>query len=75
MSCWFVDRAILSETAAERFSSLDSVFAVTGRRVTRCPISELILTEIDGKSYYVKRYSRRGKAVRRWLGRSRVREH
>ncbi|PHS75243.1 MAG: heptose kinase [Porticoccus sp.] len=73
MSCWFVDRAILSEAAAERFSSLDSVFATTGRRVTRCPISELILTEIGEKSYYVKRYSRRGKVIRRWLGRSRVR--
>lgn len=73
MSCWFVDRAILSETAAERFSSLDNAFAVTGQRVTRCPISELILTEIDGKSYYVKRYSQRGKVMRRWLGRSRVR--
>lgn len=73
MSCWFVDRAILTEAAAERFSSLDSVFAITGRRVTHCPISELILTEIDGKSYYVKRYSQRGKVMRRWLGRSRVR--
>jgi tRNA A-37 threonylcarbamoyl transferase component Bud32 len=73
MSVWFVDRTILSETAAERFSSLNSVFAITGRRVTRCPISELILTEIDGKSYYVKRYSQRGKIMRRWLGRSRVR--
>ena len=73
MSCWFVDRAILSEATAERFSSLDSIFAITGWRVTRCPISELILTEIDGKSYYVKRYSRRGKVIRRWMGRSRVR--
>lgn len=73
MHCWFVDRAILGETAVERFSSLEDVFAVTGRRITRCPISELILTEIEGKSYYVKRYSGRGKVMRRWLGRSRVR--
>ncbi|MEZ5530396.1 MAG: lipopolysaccharide kinase InaA family protein [Porticoccaceae bacterium] len=70
---WVLDRALVDSGASTQLSSLDTVLGLSGERVTASPISELIYLKIDGVGYYVKRYFQRGKALRRWLGRSRVR--
>lgn len=54
------------------FGSLEAVFALQGRRLTSDPLSEVILVERDGVRYYVKRYWRAGKGLRRYIGRPRV---
>ena len=54
------------------FGSLDAVFALQGRRLTKDPLSEVILLERGGVRYYVKRYWGGGKGLRRYIGRPRV---
>ncbi|MGB4073765.1 lipopolysaccharide kinase InaA family protein [Pseudomonas sp.] len=54
------------------FGSLEAVFALQGRRLTRDPLSEVILVEREGVRYYVKRYWGGGKGLRRFIGRPRV---
>ncbi|MCJ8170318.1 lipopolysaccharide kinase InaA family protein [Atopomonas sediminilitoris] len=54
------------------FGSLEQVFALQGQRLTKDPLSEVILLERDGVRYYVKRYWGAGKNIRRFLGRPRV---
>lgn len=54
------------------FGSLEAVFALQGRRLTKDPLSEVILVERGGVRYYVKRYWGGGKGLRRYIGRPRV---
>jgi hypothetical protein len=54
------------------FGSLEAVFALQGRRLTKDPLSEVILIERGGVRYYVKRYWGGGKGLRRYIGRPRV---
>ncbi len=54
------------------FGSLDQVFALQGPQLTSSPLSELIRVEHAGVGYYVKRYHKAGKGLRRWLGRPRL---
>ncbi|BCR26500.1 lipopolysaccharide kinase InaA family protein [Aquipseudomonas alcaligenes] len=70
MAGWYLDPAyagLLTE-----FGDLASVFALEGRRLTRDPLSEVVLIERDGVRYYVKRYWGAGKGLRRYIGRPRV---
>ncbi len=71
MASWQLDLAY--QHLAADFGDLDRVFALTGERMTRDPISEVIRVERDGVSYYVKRYRSAGKGLRKYLGRLRVR--
>jgi len=64
---WHADAA-----CAHVFPSLDAVFALAGDAVSRDPQSEVLRVEHTGIGYYVKRYWRAGKGLRRWLGRPRV---
>ncbi len=48
------------------------MFALEGKRLTRDPLSEVVLIERDGVRYYVKRYWGAGKGLRRYIGRPRV---
>jgi len=66
-TCWQV-----SPSLEKIFPSLDAVFALAGVRVSRDPQSEVLRVEHAGIGYYVKRYWRAGKGLRRWLGRPRV---
>jgi len=59
--------------AQEGFKTLESVFELTGKKITNDPISDLIYLTIGKTGYYVKRYTAGGKGVRRWLGRPRLR--
>ncbi len=54
-------------------STLDNTFAMTGVEITRDIISTMSRTEINGKGYYLKRYTGGGKNLRRYIGRSRIR--
>ena len=54
------------------FGSLEAVFALQGKRLTKDPLSEVIVLELGGVRYYVKRYWGAGKHLRRYLGRPRV---
>ena len=70
MASWTLD-ADYSDLASD-FGSLEAVFALQGRRLTRDPLSEVILIERAGVRYYVKRYWGGGKGLRRYIGRPRV---
>ena len=54
------------------FASLDAIFALNGLLVSKAPISEVIRVELEGRAYYVKRYWRGGKGLRRWMGTPRI---
>lgn len=53
--------------------SLDSCFALKGKRLTQDPKSYVSRHEIDGQIIYRKCYVKSGKYLRKYLGRSRVR--
>lgn len=54
------------------FADEAAVWALAGTVVSRDAISDVSRVELDGRSYYLKRYRQPGKGLRRWLGRSRV---
>lgn len=70
MAGWYLDPAYAGLRA--EFGDLTSVFALEGKRLTRDPLSEVVLIERDGVRYYVKRYWGAGKGLRRYIGRPRV---
>jgi hypothetical protein len=70
MAGWHLDSAY-AQLAAD-FGDLERVFALQGKRLTKDPLSEVILIERDGVRYYVKRYWGAGKGLRRYIGRPRV---
>ena len=69
---WSVDPAYAEGAAAARFASLDDTFAVGGEQITSDKVSEVLRVTIDATRYYVKRYRRRGFALRNALGPSRI---
>ncbi|TWI54200.1 lipopolysaccharide kinase (Kdo/WaaP) family protein [Pseudomonas duriflava] len=69
MADWHIDPSVEHIPA---FTSLETVFALEGERLTRDPLSEVVRVSHDGVRYYVKRYSGAGKGLRRYLGRPRV---
>lgn len=74
MTSWTLAPELTDPKARRMFGSLDAVFALKGERVARDPLSEVLRVGIEGKRYYVKRYTGAGKnTLRRWLGRPRVR--
>lgn len=67
MIFWWFDQQ--DDIARRLFASLDQVFSLTGERITKDPLSEVIRVEEAGVRYYVKRYAGNGKnARRRWYG-------
>lgn len=70
MAGWSLDPAYVH--LAADFGDLQSVFALEGKRLTRDPLSEVLLVEREGVRYYVKRYWGAGKGLRRYIGRPRV---
>ncbi len=74
MNCfWHISEKYRSTVLAQVFSDLDQTFSIQGKHVTRSPDSHVIKVRIEDRFYYVKRYSRGGKRLRRFIGRSRVR--
>jgi tRNA A-37 threonylcarbamoyl transferase component Bud32 len=52
----------------EIFGSLDAVFALTGEQIT----SEVVRIEHAGVRYYIKRYHKAGKGLRKYFGTPRI---
>ena len=69
---WTITESFSNTHAAELFSSINAVFALSGEKITSAPISEVIKVECNNKYYYVKRYTARGGKLSQWLGNSRI---
>lgn len=69
---WSVNAAYGGRVARAGFASLDDTFAVGGELITSDKVSEVVRVTIDATRYYVKRYRRRGFALRNALGPSRI---
>ncbi len=72
-SSWTLTEPYTNTPIGNAVSTLDSTFFMTGAEITRDIISTMSRTEIDGKGYYLKRYTGGGKNLRRYIGRSRIR--
>jgi tRNA A-37 threonylcarbamoyl transferase component Bud32 len=64
---------VLNSQVPEPFASLKSVMRLEGELVTHAKNRNVIRLKIEGKTYYVKRYTAAGKGLRAFVGRSRVR--
>lgn len=72
MSDWQVLPGLDAATA-QRFADLDAVFALEGEIVAKDSLTRTLRVVIDGRGYYVKRYSGLGKKpLRRWFATPRV---
>lgn len=70
---WSIAKPYNGEQFLQACGSLDAVFKLQGEQVTKDKISDVIKVTLDGKNFYVKRYSKsRSKKIAR-LKRSRVR--
>ena len=70
---WHISEKYRNTLLAEVFSGLAEVFSLQGEKVTRSPYGRVIKVKIDNSYFFVKLYSRGGKRLRRFFGRSRVR--
>lgn len=69
MTEWHLDPHYARGESGGAFASLDTVFSLSGERVTQDPESEVLRVHLDGIVYYVKRYTiGRRKLTRRWFG-------
>ena len=79
MKSWWIDPDLNSGIAGRVFPTMDAVFALSGERLSRDPLSEVVRVEYEGVRYYVKRYAGNGKnarkqryGLRQWLAPPRV---
>ena len=68
---WFVHGA--SPIESETFASPKACDRLDGIVVSDYGLNELRKVEIRGQNYFIKKYHRRGRGLRRYLGRSRAR--
>lgn len=61
------------DESSTTFSTLDSTLAIDGEAITRSDFSYLLRAQLDEGVFYIKVYSKAGKFLRRFLGRSRLR--
>ena len=72
-STWTITPEYQTGNTLKAFSSIDRVFNLRGKQINDDKLSSVHRVEIDGVGYYVKKYIKAGKGVRRYLGRSRIR--
>jgi tRNA A-37 threonylcarbamoyl transferase component Bud32 len=72
-SFWIVAPSYRDTEVGQTLGSLDSVFALQGAYITSSPISCVIRVIIGEQAFFVKTYTRGGKNLKRWFGRSRAR--
>ena len=79
MNSWRFDPELNGGAVGRVFPTMDAVFALSGERLSRDPLSEVIRIECEGVRYYVKRYAGNGKnarkqryGLRQWLAPPRV---
>lgn len=70
---WKITPAYRNSPIAALLPSLAAAFDTAGQYVTSSPISRVIRKEVAGEAVYIKTYTRGGKSLRRWFGRSRAR--
>ncbi len=80
MRNWWLNPQYAASEAGRQFGDIERVFALDGEQIAKAPLSRVLRVSVDGKRYYVKRYSGNGKnlrrrwfGLRRWLGPLRVR--
>ncbi|WP_052464850.1 lipopolysaccharide kinase InaA family protein [Geoalkalibacter subterraneus] len=56
----------------DAFGSMKNTLQQTGEKISSDPLSSVVRTTVAGQHYYIKQYHRRGKKLRRFLGRSRA---
>ena len=61
MKNWHLRREYAQGETARHFANLDTVFALSGENIAQSTLSQVIRIHIDGRDYYVKRYSGLGK--------------
>ncbi|MET4821642.1 lipopolysaccharide kinase InaA family protein [Endozoicomonas lisbonensis] len=72
-STWTITPEYQTGNRLKAFASIDHVFNLRGKQINDDKLSSVHRVEIDGVGYYVKRYIKAGKGIRRYLGRSRIR--
>lgn len=70
---WHTGPLLGQFSVAGQLASLDGCFSMEGRRVVSDPKSLVTFHDAGDVRFYVKRYVRSGKYLRKYLGRSRVR--
>lgn len=69
---WHLAEPWRDTEAGRLFASMDRAFAVRGEIVATSSLSDVRVVRTEGAVYYVKRYFRGGKRLRRFIGRSRI---
>lgn len=72
-SFWQVTAPYRDTEIGRILGSLESVFALQGTYITSSPLSCVIRVVIGDQAFFVKTYTRGGKNLKRWFGRSRAR--
>jgi tRNA A-37 threonylcarbamoyl transferase component Bud32 len=62
-----------SDAESEAFSSFSRTWDSTGAKLDGNPMSSLVKVSVGCHKYYIKKYAKRGRFLRRIIGRSRVR--
>jgi len=62
-----------NEAERQAFSSLAATWQCRGEEINDNSMSRLNRCQLERKNYYIKAYKKRGKSIRRYIGRSRVR--
>ena len=70
---WTVTKVWHESAVKKAFSSLEQVFQINGKKITKDKLSEVILFKKAGKRFYIKKYTSAGKGLRKYLGKSRIR--
>ncbi len=63
----------VTDTEAQVFSAFSKAWNCDGQKVNENSMSRLRKVEIKGQHYYIKAYKKRGRSLRRYVGRSRIR--
>jgi tRNA A-37 threonylcarbamoyl transferase component Bud32 len=69
---WHVTADFQEPAAREAFGSLESVFALSGEKITKDKQSSVMKLSVENQDFYVKRYYK-ASGIRSWIGRSRLR--
>ena len=70
---WHISEKHKDTAVKERFFDLDRTFSAQGERITRNPVGYVNKIKVGKHFYYAKLYTRGGKRLRRFFGKSRVR--
>jgi tRNA A-37 threonylcarbamoyl transferase component Bud32 len=63
----------VTDVERRAFSSFSKTLCYEGQEINEDPMSRLTKVEVQGRHYYIKAYKKRGRNLRQFLGRSRVR--